>query len=58
MKKKSIKNAEGENVEYYILYPENAVAYKDPPKTSDRNNLDSKLKKSNNKKFHIVTNQT
>ena len=58
MKKMSIKNAEGENVEYYILYPENTVAYKKFSETSDQNNLDSKLKKSNNKKFHVVTNQT
>jgi hypothetical protein len=25
MKKMSIKNAEGEDIEYYILYPENAI---------------------------------
>ena len=51
MKKISIKNAETGNVEYYILYPENAVEYKNLPNTGDRNSLNSKIKKTSSKKL-------
>jgi len=52
MKKITIKKAETEGVEYYILYPENAVESKNPKKVSDRNNSDSKLEKQTVKSFH------
>lgn len=52
MKKIAIKKAETEGVEYYILYPENAVESKNSSKMSDRNNPDSKLKKQTVKGFH------
>jgi len=52
MKKITIKKAETEGEEYYILYPENAVESKNPKKMSDRNNSDSKLEKQTVKSFH------
>jgi len=51
MKKISIKKAEAESVEYYILYPENAVEYKNLQSKGDRNSLNSMKKKTSNKKL-------
>jgi hypothetical protein len=43
MKKISIKNAEGEDLEYYILYPENANNNTQLKMQDEKNNLNSKI---------------